>query len=82
MVTELLQKYDTAGPAIVLRRYELDINGNYRNVLRRIKNSGDTSFVVVGSLTTLPEFFKQVGEINGVLFTYLFLCVNVFSFVV
>lgn len=59
-VNELLQMYGTAGPTITLRRYELDLNGDYRNVLRRIKNSGDYSFVVVGSMATLPEFFKQV----------------------
>lgn len=63
-VTELLQMYGTSGPTIVVRRYELDLNGNYRNVLRRIKNSGDTSFVVVGSLATLPELFKQVIKWN------------------
>ncbi|XP_065364329.1 glutamate receptor ionotropic, kainate 2 isoform X2 [Calliphora vicina] len=63
-VTELLQMYGTSGPAIVVRRYELDLNGNYRNVLRRIKNSGDTSFVVVGSLATLPELFKQAQQVG------------------
>lgn len=59
-VNELLEMYATAGPTITVRRYELDLNGDYRNVLRRIKNSGDYSFVVVGSMDTLPEFFKQV----------------------
>lgn len=53
--------YGTTGPTITVRRYELDLNGDYRNVLRRIKNSGDYSFVVVGSMATLPEFFKQVS---------------------
>lgn len=60
IVNDLLQMYNTMGPTIVLRRYELDLNGDYRNVLRRIKNSGDTSFIVVGSLVTLPELFRQV----------------------
>ena len=63
LVTELIQMYDTSGPTIVLRRYELDVNGNYRNVLRRIKNSGDTSFVVVGSLATMPDLFQQVTKV-------------------
>ncbi|XP_030369659.1 glutamate receptor ionotropic, kainate 2 isoform X2 [Scaptodrosophila lebanonensis] len=63
-VNELLQMYGTAGPAITVRRYELDLNGNYRNVLRRIRNSADYSFVVVGSLETLPEFFKQAQQVG------------------
>lgn len=68
-VKELLELYGTSGPTIVVRRYELDLNGNYRNVLRRIKNSGESSFVVVGSLNTLPELLKQV---NGKSFEHLF----------
>lgn len=56
--------YGTSGPTIVVRRYELDLNGNYRNILRRIKNSGDTSFVVVGSLATLPDLFQQVCKLK------------------
>ncbi|XP_030558727.1 glutamate receptor ionotropic, kainate 2 isoform X1 [Drosophila novamexicana] len=61
-VNELLQMYGTAGPTITLRRYDLDLNGNYRNVLRRIRNSEDDSFVVVGSMETLPELFKQAQQ--------------------
>ncbi|XP_064550385.1 glutamate receptor ionotropic, kainate 2 isoform X4 [Drosophila montana] len=61
-VNELLQMYGTVGPTITLRRYDLDLNGNYRNVLRRIRNSEDDSFVVVGSMETLPEFFKQAQQ--------------------
>ncbi|XP_053945127.1 glutamate receptor ionotropic, kainate 2 isoform X1 [Anastrepha ludens] len=64
MVNELLQMYGTNGPRITVRRYELDLNGDYRNVLRRIKNSGDYSFVVVGSTETLPEFFKQAQQVG------------------
>ncbi|KAM7360866.1 glutamate ionotropic receptor kainate isoform 2-T4 [Cochliomyia hominivorax] len=76
LVTELLQMYDTSGPAIVLRRYELDLNGNYRNILRRIKNSGDTSFVVVGSLATMPEFFKQAQQVGLVTSSYRYIIGN------
>ncbi|XP_058983025.1 glutamate receptor ionotropic, kainate 2 isoform X2 [Musca domestica] len=63
-VKELLELYGTSGPTIVVRRYELDLNGNYRNVLRRIKNSGESSFVVVGSLNTLPELLKQAQQVG------------------
>ncbi|XP_059218524.1 glutamate receptor ionotropic, kainate 3 isoform X2 [Stomoxys calcitrans] len=63
-VQELLQLYGTAGPTIVVRRYELDLGGDYRNVLRRIKNSGESSFVVVGSLAAMPEFFKQAQQVG------------------
>ncbi|XP_023035438.1 glutamate receptor ionotropic, kainate 2 isoform X3 [Drosophila willistoni] len=63
-VSELLQMYGTAGPTITVRRYELNLNGNYRNVLRRIRNAEDFSFVVVGSMETLPEFFKQAQQVG------------------
>ncbi|XP_034487556.1 glutamate receptor ionotropic, kainate 2 isoform X2 [Drosophila innubila] len=63
-VNELLQMYGPMGPTITLRRYDLDLNGNYRNVLRRIRNSDDDSFVVVGSMETLPEFFKQAQQVG------------------
>ncbi|XP_017466908.1 PREDICTED: glutamate receptor ionotropic, kainate 2 isoform X2 [Rhagoletis zephyria] len=63
-VNQLLQMYGTSGPTITVRRYELDLNGDYRNVLRRIKKSGDYSFVVVGSMDTLPEFFKQAQQVG------------------
>ncbi|KAH8418012.1 hypothetical protein KR222_010349, partial [Zaprionus bogoriensis] len=63
-VNELLQMYGTTGPKITLRRYDLDLNGNYRNVLRRIRGAEDDSFVVVGSMETLPEFFKQAQQVG------------------
>ncbi|XP_062125741.1 glutamate receptor ionotropic, kainate 2 isoform X1 [Drosophila sulfurigaster albostrigata] len=63
-VNDLLQMYGTTGPTITLRRYDLDLNGNYRNVLRRIRNAEDDSFVVVGSMDTLPEFFKQAQQVG------------------
>ncbi|KAM8707036.1 hypothetical protein ACLKA7_011186 [Drosophila subpalustris] len=63
-VNELLTMYGTTGPTLTLRRYDLDLNGNYRNVLRRIRNSDDDSFVVVGSMETLPEFFKQAQQVG------------------
>ncbi|XP_037948866.1 glutamate receptor ionotropic, kainate 2-like isoform X1 [Teleopsis dalmanni] len=63
-VKELLQMYGTSGPTVTVRRYELDLNGDYRNVLRRIKYSGETSFVVVGAVDTLPELFKQAQQVG------------------
>lgn len=63
-VNELLQMYGTTGPKITLRRYDLDLNGNYRNVLRRIRGAEDNSFLVVGSMETLPEFFKQAQQVG------------------
>uniref|UniRef100_A0A1B0AWL5 Ionotropic glutamate receptor C-terminal domain-containing protein n=1 Tax=Glossina palpalis gambiensis TaxID=67801 RepID=A0A1B0AWL5_9MUSC len=64
VVNDLLQMYGPAGPTIVVRRYELDLNGDYRNVLRRIRNSGETSFIVVGSIETLPELLKQAQQVG------------------
>ncbi|XP_055904035.1 glutamate receptor ionotropic, kainate 2 isoform X1 [Eupeodes corollae] len=64
IVNELLQLYGTDGPVVTLRRYELDIQGNYRNVLRRVKKSDDFSIVIVGSIDTLPELFKQLQQVG------------------
>lgn len=64
IVNELLQLYGTDGPVVTLRRYELDIQGNYRNVLRRVKKSDDFSIVIVGSIETLPELFKQLQQVG------------------
>ncbi|XP_055852904.1 glutamate receptor ionotropic, kainate 2-like [Episyrphus balteatus] len=64
VVNELLKLYGTSGPVVTLRRYELDINGNYRNVLRRVKRSDDFSIVVVGSIETLPELFSQLQQVG------------------
>ncbi|XP_017856484.1 PREDICTED: glutamate receptor ionotropic, kainate 2 isoform X1 [Drosophila arizonae] len=75
-VNELLKMYGTTGPTITLRRYDLDLNGNYRNVLRRIRNAEDKSFVVVGSLDTLPELFKQVQQVGLLTSSYRYIIGN------
>ncbi|XP_017849652.1 glutamate receptor ionotropic, kainate 2 isoform X2 [Drosophila busckii] len=75
-VNELLRMYGTAGPTITLRRYDLDLNGNYRNVLRRIRNAEDDSFVVVGSLETLPELFKQAQQVGLLTSDYRYIIAN------
>jgi len=75
-VRELLQMYGTAGPTVTVRRYELDLNGNYRNVLRRIRNADDFSFVVVGSMATLPELFKQAQQVGLVTSDYRYIIGN------
>ncbi|BFF90889.1 glutamate receptor ionotropic kainate 3 [Drosophila madeirensis] len=75
-VKELLQMYGTAGPTITVRRYELGLNGNYRNVLRRIRNADDYSLVVVGSMGTLPEFFKQAQQVGLVTSDYRYMIGN------
>ncbi|XP_055907336.1 glutamate receptor ionotropic, kainate 2-like isoform X2 [Eupeodes corollae] len=64
IVNELLKLYGTNGPVVTLRRYELDINGDYRNVLRRVKKSDDFSIVVVGSIETLPELLSQLLQVG------------------
>ncbi|XP_067617877.1 glutamate receptor ionotropic, kainate 2 isoform X2 [Eurosta solidaginis] len=76
LANELLQMYGTTGPTITVRRYELDLNGDYRNVLRRIKNSGDYSFVVIGSMETLPEFFKQAQQVGLITDDYRYIVAN------
>ncbi|KAI8046451.1 hypothetical protein M5D96_002661 [Drosophila gunungcola] len=58
----LATMYGTAGPTVTVRRYELDLNGNYRNVLRRIRNADDFSFVVVGLVTS--DYRYIVGNLD------------------
>lgn len=56
----LMAQYGTNGPVITVLRYDLNLNGNYKTVLRKVRKSVDNRIVVLGSTETLPEFLKQV----------------------
>ena len=63
ILNALMAEYGPNGPAITVLRYDLNLNGNYKTVLRRVRKSADNRIVVVGSTETLPEFLKQVSEV-------------------
>lgn len=56
----LMTQYGSNGPVITVLRYDLNLNGNYKTVLRKVRKSVDNRIVVVGSTETMAEFFKQV----------------------
>lgn len=56
----LMAQYGTNGPVITVLRYDLNLNGNYKIVLRKVRKSVDNRIVVLGSTETMPEFLKQV----------------------
>ncbi|XP_037930039.1 glutamate receptor ionotropic, kainate 2-like, partial [Teleopsis dalmanni] len=63
----LMSFYSSNGPAISVVRYDLNLNGNYKPVLRRVRKSVDNRIVVVGSTPSVAELLKQaqqVGMIN------------------
>ncbi|XP_053947504.1 glutamate receptor ionotropic, kainate 2 isoform X2 [Anastrepha ludens] len=63
----LMSFYGNNGPTITVLRYDIELNGDYKTVLRRVRKSGDNQIVVVGSSDTMPEFLRQalqVGIIN------------------
>lgn len=57
----LMAQYGANGPVITVLRYDLNLNGNYKTVLRKVRKSVDNRVVVVGATETMPEFLKQVG---------------------
>lgn len=60
----LLSYYGNNSPTITVLRYDIEMNNNYKSVLRRVKKLGDNHIVVTGSSDTMPEFLKQVCKIN------------------
>lgn len=67
ILNELTTMLGKSGTVITVLRYDMQLNGNYKQVLRRVRKSVDNRIVVVGSSETMPEFLnqaQQVGIIN------------------
>ncbi|KAH8381769.1 hypothetical protein KR009_000049 [Drosophila setifemur] len=67
ILQEMSKMFGMNGPVITVLRYDMQMNGNYKQVLRRVRKSVDNRIVVVGSSETMPEFLnqaQQVGIIN------------------
>ncbi|KAH8409835.1 hypothetical protein KR222_009321, partial [Zaprionus bogoriensis] len=67
ILNELNSLFGMNGPIVTVLRYDMQLNGNYKPILRRVRKSQDNRIVVVGSTDTIPEFLnqaQQVGIIN------------------
>ncbi|XP_055851575.1 glutamate receptor ionotropic, kainate 2-like [Episyrphus balteatus] len=64
ILNELISLYDCGGPFITVRRYDLQLNGNYKSILRRVRKSDDSYVVIVGSVETLPEVLRQAQQVG------------------
>ncbi|XP_055907858.1 glutamate receptor ionotropic, kainate 2-like [Eupeodes corollae] len=64
ILNELMELYKLGGPFITVRRYDLQLNGNYRAVLRRVRKSDDSNVVIVGSTQSLPEVLRQAKQVG------------------
>ncbi|XP_036341414.1 glutamate receptor ionotropic, kainate 2 [Rhagoletis pomonella] len=60
----ILAFYGTNGPTITVLRYDMELNGNYKTGLMRVRKSGDSRIVVAGSSDTMPEFLRQVSTMS------------------
>ncbi|KAM7360463.1 glutamate receptor IID [Cochliomyia hominivorax] len=60
----LMSFYGTKGPIISVMRYDLNLNGNFKSVLRRVRKSVDSRIVVVGSTSSVAELLKQAQQVG------------------
>ncbi|KAH8278398.1 hypothetical protein KR018_002389 [Drosophila ironensis] len=60
----LMTMYGPNGPVIKVMRYDLNLNGNYKSVLRRIRKSEDSRIVVVGSTEGVAELLRQAQQVG------------------
>lgn len=63
-VADLLKMYDHKGYTVTVRQLDLNLNDNYRPVLRRIKQSDDNNIVLDCSIEALPEILKQAQQVG------------------
>ena len=71
ILNSLMSLYGTNGPTISVLRYDLNLNGNFKSVLRRVRKSVDSRIVIVGSTPSVAELLKQVSS-NVFVFKYFF----------
>ncbi|XP_055849584.1 glutamate receptor ionotropic, kainate 2-like isoform X2 [Episyrphus balteatus] len=76
ILNELMDLYKLGGPFITVRRYDLQLNGNYRAVLRRVRKSDDSNVVIVGSTQSLPEVLKQAKQVGIITEDYNYIIAN------
>ncbi|XP_017001091.1 glutamate receptor ionotropic, kainate 2 [Drosophila takahashii] len=64
ILDHLMTLYGVKGPVIKVMRYDLNLNGNYKSVLRRIRKSEDSRIVVVGSTEGVAELLRQAQQVG------------------
>ncbi|EDW96161.1 uncharacterized protein Dyak_GE25051 [Drosophila yakuba] len=82
ILDHLMTRYGTKGPVIKVMRYDLNLNGNYKSVLRRIRKSEDSRIVVVGSTGGVAELLRQAQQV-GIMnedYTYIIGNLNLHTF--
>lgn len=75
-VTKIIEFYADGGPAILLRKYDLQINANYRSILREIRKSALNSVLIVGSSESIAMVLKQAQEVGLITESYKFIIGN------
>lgn len=76
LVTELISLYSTDGPVMNVRKYDLQINANYRTILRKIRKSEDNCILIIGSAESIYEVLKQGQEVGILNDAYKFIIGN------
>ncbi|KAL9893324.1 glutamate receptor ionotropic, kainate 2-like isoform 1-T1 [Glossina fuscipes fuscipes] len=60
----LMSLYVTTGPVINIIHYDLNLNGNFKSVLRRVRKSVDNRILIVGSTQSVAELLKQAQQVG------------------
>lgn len=64
IVTELISLYADGGPVMNIRKYDLQINDNFRSILRKIRKSEDNCVLIIGSAQSTYTVLKQAQEVG------------------
>ncbi|KRF99742.1 uncharacterized protein Dwil_GK22709 [Drosophila willistoni] len=64
ILNELTTLFGMNGPVITVLRYDMQLDGNYKQILRRVRKSSDNQIVVVGSSDTMPDFLNQAQQVG------------------
>lgn len=64
ILDHLVTLYGIKGPVIKVIRYDLNLNGNFKSVLRRVRKSEDSRIVVVGSTKGVAELLRQAQQVG------------------
>ncbi|KAH8310302.1 hypothetical protein KR044_000643, partial [Drosophila immigrans] len=64
ILDHLVELYGVKSPVIKVMRYDLNLNGNYKSILRRIRKSEDSRIVVVGSTEGVAELLRQAQQVG------------------
>lgn len=75
-VSNLLKMYDAKGPTITVRQLSISQKTNYREILKRVKDSGDKHIIIDCSIELLPEVLKQAQQVGLLTESHQFIITN------